>query len=72
MRFDVIHTKSNRIVAFVQDATIYRIDENGHAVDYGPCEENEQAVKTTYLERLSNPNVPSARFGIKIVRRWVP
>ena len=70
-RFDVIKLNSNKVVAFVQDATLYHVCEDGYSTPHGPCEETPQAVKAAYLKRLCDSNVPSARISVKIVRRWV-
>ena len=69
-RFDVI--KRNKVVAFVQDATLYQVCEDGYSTPAGECEETPQAVKAAYLERLCDSNVPRSRINVQIVRRWMP
>lgn len=68
-RFDVF--KRNRRVAFVEDATLYSIDEDGYSTPVCECEETPAAIKAAVLERLCVRNVPVSRLGIKIVNRRV-
>ena len=69
-RFDIL--KRKKLVAFVQDATLYRVCEDGYSTPVCECEETAQAAKTTYLKRLCDSNVSVSLLGIEIVNRWMP
>ena len=67
-RVDIM--RKNEIVAFYQDATIYKIDSNGYAVEHGPCEDDNKSIMEAYLA-LCDSNVPRSSISVQLVNRWM-
>ncbi len=67
-RVDIL--RNGQCVAFYQDATFYKIDAEGYAVEQGTCDDDNTSILNKYLS-LCDSNVPRSSIRVQLVNRWM-